>query len=89
MKKEKGEIRTRTSDRLRAVGITTGSKKRLPTGIQTLSCSSDEVLMYVFKNYVEVLDVYSFFYALQRLEDIMVEGSESKRDSPVTLKKMG
>ncbi|KAA0056158.1 protein Ycf2-like [Cucumis melo var. makuwa] len=42
MKKRKGEVRTRTSDRLRAAGIT-GSKKRLPTGIQTLSSSSDEV----------------------------------------------
>uniref|UniRef100_A0A9I9EJY5 Uncharacterized protein n=1 Tax=Cucumis melo TaxID=3656 RepID=A0A9I9EJY5_CUCME len=49
MKKEKGEVRTR-SDRLRAVGIT-GSKKPLPTGIQTLSSSSNEVLMYIFKNY--------------------------------------
>ena len=51
----------RTSDRLRAAGITS-SKKQLPTGIQTLSSSSDEVLMYVFKNYTQVVDVYSFFY---------------------------
>uniref|UniRef100_A0A9I9ECG4 Uncharacterized protein n=1 Tax=Cucumis melo TaxID=3656 RepID=A0A9I9ECG4_CUCME len=39
--KEEGEVRTRTSDRLRAVGIT-GSKKQLQIGIQTLSSSSDE-----------------------------------------------
>uniref|UniRef100_A0A9I9EEY0 Protein Ycf2-like n=1 Tax=Cucumis melo TaxID=3656 RepID=A0A9I9EEY0_CUCME len=51
MKKGKGEVRTRTSDRLRAAGIT------------------------------EVVDVYSFFYAYQRIENIVVEGSRSKRDS--------
>ena len=61
MKKEKRKVRTRTIDRLRAAGIT-GSEKRLPTGIQTLSSSSDKVLMYVFKNYTEVVDVYNFFY---------------------------
>ncbi|TYK07943.1 protein Ycf2-like [Cucumis melo var. makuwa] len=82
MKKEKGEVKTRTSDRLRVVGIT-GSKKRFLMGIQTLSSSSDELLMYVFKNYTEVVDVYSFFYVQQRPEDIMVKGLGSKRDSPV------
>ena len=59
MKRGKREARTRTSEQLRAEGIT-GSKKRLTTGIQTLSSSSDEVLMYVFKNYIEVVDFYSF-----------------------------
>ncbi|TYK09870.1 protein Ycf2-like [Cucumis melo var. makuwa] len=42
MKKGKGEVKTRTSDRLRAARIN-GSKKRLPTGIQSLSSSSEEV----------------------------------------------
>ncbi|KAA0050200.1 protein Ycf2-like [Cucumis melo var. makuwa] len=41
MKKEKGEIKTRTSDRLRATGIT-GSRKSLATGIQNLSSSFEE-----------------------------------------------
>uniref|UniRef100_A0A9I9EBJ8 Protein Ycf2-like n=1 Tax=Cucumis melo TaxID=3656 RepID=A0A9I9EBJ8_CUCME len=41
MKKGKGEIKTRTSDRLRAAGIT-GSRKSLATGIQNLSSSSEE-----------------------------------------------
>ncbi|KAA0067175.1 protein Ycf2-like [Cucumis melo var. makuwa] len=41
MKKGRGEIKTRTSDRLRAAGIT-GSRKSLPTGIQNLSSSSEE-----------------------------------------------
>ena len=62
MKKGKKVVKTRTSDRLRAARIT-GSKKRLPTGIQALLSSSEEVQMYVFKNYTEVVDVYSFFYA--------------------------
>ncbi|TYK03567.1 protein Ycf2-like [Cucumis melo var. makuwa] len=42
MKKGKREVRTRISDRLRAAEII-GSKKRLPTKIQTLLSSSDEV----------------------------------------------
>ncbi|KAA0060857.1 protein Ycf2-like [Cucumis melo var. makuwa] len=42
MKKGKGEVRTRTSDRLRSAEIT-GYKKRLSTVIQTLPSSSDEV----------------------------------------------
>ncbi|KAA0064135.1 protein Ycf2-like [Cucumis melo var. makuwa] len=41
MKKGKGEIKTRTSDRLRAAGIT-GSRKSLATGIQNLLSSSEE-----------------------------------------------
>ncbi|KAA0033297.1 protein Ycf2-like [Cucumis melo var. makuwa] len=41
MKRGRGEIKTRTSDRLRAAGIT-GSRKSLPTGIQNLSSSSEE-----------------------------------------------
>ena len=43
--------------------------------------------MYVLKNYTEVVDVYSFFYAYQRPEDIMLKVLGSKRDNPVTLKK--
>uniref|UniRef100_A0A9I9E9T8 Protein Ycf2-like n=1 Tax=Cucumis melo TaxID=3656 RepID=A0A9I9E9T8_CUCME len=42
MKKGKGDVKTRTSDRLRAVGIT-GSTKSLTTGIQNLSSSFEEV----------------------------------------------
>ncbi|KAA0035754.1 protein Ycf2-like [Cucumis melo var. makuwa] len=41
MKKGRGEIKTRTSDRLRAAGIT-GSRKSLPTGFQNLSSSFEE-----------------------------------------------
>ncbi|KAA0052102.1 protein Ycf2-like [Cucumis melo var. makuwa] len=41
MKKGKKVVKTRTSDRLRAARIT-GSKKRLPTGIQALLSSSEE-----------------------------------------------
>ncbi|TYJ97200.1 protein Ycf2-like [Cucumis melo var. makuwa] len=41
MKRGRGEIKTRTSDRLRAAWIT-GSRKSLPTGIQNLSSSSEE-----------------------------------------------
>ena len=41
-KKEEGRDQNKTSDRLRVAGIT-GSKKRLPTGIQSLSSSSEEV----------------------------------------------
>ncbi|TYK13893.1 protein Ycf2-like [Cucumis melo var. makuwa] len=41
MKKGKGEIKTRTSDRLRATGIT-DSRKSLTTGIQNLSSSFEE-----------------------------------------------
>ena len=63
MKKGKREVRRRISDRLRAAEII-GSKKRLPTEIQTLLSSSDEVPMYVFKNYTEVVNVYSFFLCL-------------------------
>ena len=47
MKKGKGDIKTRKSDRLRAAGIT-GSRKSLATGIQNLSSSSEEVQMLVF-----------------------------------------
>uniref|UniRef100_A0A9I9E5C4 DUF1985 domain-containing protein n=1 Tax=Cucumis melo TaxID=3656 RepID=A0A9I9E5C4_CUCME len=72
MKKGRGEIKTRTSDRLRAAGIT-GSRKSLPTGIQNLSSSSEEVQMNVFCNY--------------QTKDIMAEGSGGKRESPETSKK--
>ncbi|KAA0035042.1 transport protein sec23 [Cucumis melo var. makuwa] len=41
MKKGKGEVKTRTSDQLRAAGIT-GSRKSLATRIQNLSSSSEE-----------------------------------------------
>uniref|UniRef100_A0A9I9EJD1 Protein Ycf2-like n=1 Tax=Cucumis melo TaxID=3656 RepID=A0A9I9EJD1_CUCME len=41
MKKGKGDIKTRKSDRLRAAGII-GSRKSLATGIQNLSSSSEE-----------------------------------------------
>uniref|UniRef100_A0A9I9E4X6 Protein Ycf2-like n=1 Tax=Cucumis melo TaxID=3656 RepID=A0A9I9E4X6_CUCME len=41
MKKGRGEIKTRTNDRLRAAGIT-GSRKSLATEIQNLSSSSEE-----------------------------------------------
>uniref|UniRef100_A0A9I9EJ17 Uncharacterized protein n=1 Tax=Cucumis melo TaxID=3656 RepID=A0A9I9EJ17_CUCME len=40
MKRGEGEVKTRTSDRLRDVGIT--SRKSLATGIQNLSSSSEE-----------------------------------------------
>ena len=86
MKKGRGEIKTRTSDRLRAAGIT-GSRKSLATGIQNLSSSSEEVQMNVFCNYKQVIDVYMFFYKCQRTEDIMAEGSGGKRESPGTSKK--
>ncbi|XP_050935794.1 mitogen-activated protein kinase 9-like [Cucumis melo] len=42
VKKGKGDVKTRTSDRLRATGIT-GSRKSLATGIQNLSSFSEEV----------------------------------------------
>ena len=37
----------------------------------------------------KVVDVYSFFYACQRIKNIKVEGLGNKRDSPVTSKKRG
>ncbi|TYK02521.1 protein Ycf2-like [Cucumis melo var. makuwa] len=92
MKKEKRKVRTRTIDRLRAAGIT-GSEKRLPTGIQTLSSSSDKVLMFQKVEFTEgnlkkkkQKDVEEKVKAIKK-EQKAREGQRRKGKAPVKLEK--